>query len=200
VEAVRWAAREVYDLAVELGFSHFTWPPPFLLAWSELYAPAGGPPAIELGDFDSSQRVIAQRGGSNMGYYYCLHAETLILRERPGDAWRALDEGLRLTQARGVSIWIEEVYRLQGELLLHAKSAEAEGRFQTALELARCHGSRAMELRVALSLGRLWQSQGRTQAARDLVAQARQGFTGGLASGDLREAGEFLDSCSTEEK
>ncbi|HEX3556517.1 MAG TPA: TOMM system kinase/cyclase fusion protein, partial [Thermoanaerobaculia bacterium] len=206
VETVRRMAGEVHDLAGELGLSQWAWRAPFLLAWSDLYAPAAGRPACELGDFDSSQRVIAQKGGSNMGYYYCLHGEILILRQRPGDAWRALDEGLRLTRARGVSIWIEEIYRLQGEVLLTAKSpeglpegdrpAEAERRFQTALELARRHGSRAMELRTALSLGRLWQSQGRTQAARELVAQARQGFTGELESGDLREARAFLDSSN----
>jgi hypothetical protein len=48
-----------------------------------------------------------------------------------------------------------------------------------------------------LSLGRLWKSQGRTQDARELVAQTCQGFTG--TSRDLREAGAFLDSCSTED-
>jgi len=206
VETVRRRAGEVHDLAVELGLSQWAWRAPFLLAWSDLYPPPARRPAIELSDFDSSQRVIAQKGGSNMGYYYCLHAEILILRERPGDAWRALEEGLRLTTARGVSIWIEEIHRLQGEILLHAKNpeglpegdrtAEAERRFQTALELARRHGSRAMELRIALSLGRLWQSQGRTQAARELVAQARQGFTGELASGDLEAAAAFLEAGS----
>ncbi|MBW8876702.1 MAG: AAA family ATPase [Acidobacteria bacterium] len=204
VETVRRAAREMHDLAVQLGFSYLAWQPTLLLAWSDLYAPVGDRPAIALGDFDSSQRAIAQYAGGTMAYFFCLHAEVLILCERPRDAWRALDEGLRLSQTRGVSLCIEEIYRLQGEILLHAKSpadlwegggpAEAERLFQAALEQARRSGSRALALRAALSLGRLWQSQGRTQAARELVAQARQGFTGELESGDLREAREFLDS------
>ncbi|MBW8879559.1 MAG: AAA family ATPase [Acidobacteria bacterium] len=209
VETVRRVAREVYDLALELGFSQWLWEPPFLLAWSELYAPVGGPPEIELGDFASSQRTIAENAGTSMAYYFCLHAEILILQGRPGDAWRALDEGLRLCQERGVSLWTEEIHRLQGEVLLIAKDLEglreqggpaaAERRFETALELARRHGSRLLELRAALSLGRLWQSQGRAQAARELVARARQGFTGELASGDLEAAGAFLEVGPTEE-
>jgi DNA-binding winged helix-turn-helix (wHTH) protein/tetratricopeptide (TPR) repeat protein len=207
-ETVRRIAREVYDLAVKLGFSYWSWQAPLLLAWSELVSPSSGPPAVELGDFDSVQRIIAENAGTSMAYYFCLHAEILFLRERPWDAWRALDEGLRLSQARGVSFWIEEIYRWQGEILLNAKCpeelreiggpAEAERRFQTALELARSHGSRSLELRAALSLGRLWKSQGRTQATRDLVAQTCQGFSG--TSRDLREAGAFLDSCSTEDR
>jgi DNA-binding winged helix-turn-helix (wHTH) protein/tetratricopeptide (TPR) repeat protein len=202
-ETVRRIAREVYDLAVKLGFSYWSWQAPLLLTWSELVAPVGGLPAVELGDFASVQRTLAENAGTSMAYYFCLHAEILCLRERPGDAWRTLDEALRLSQARGVSFWVEEIYRLQGEILLHAKSpegigeeggpAEAERRFQTALELARRNGSRSLALRAALSLGRLWKSQGRAQAAHELVAQTYQGFTG-EASHDLREARAFLDS------
>jgi len=207
VETVRRAAREVYDLSVELGFSHWYWQACLLLVWSELVAPVGGLPTIELGDFDSTQRMIAQYSGATKAYVFSLHAEILILQGRLQDAWRALDEGLRLT--RKGSIWNQEIRRLQGEILLNAKSldgpgkeggpAEAEQRFQKALEVFRHHGSRFLELRAALSLGRLWHSQGRTQAARELVAQACQGFTR-EASRDLREARAFLDSCSTEEE
>ena len=144
-----------------------------------------------------------------MVYFFCLHAEILILQGRPEDAWRALDEGLRLAQARGVSIWLEELYRLQGEILLHAQGQEALGeeagpaaaerRFQTALELARRHDSRFLEQRAALSLGRLWQSQGRTQEARELVGSSLQ-CTSGLESRDLLEARAFLEACAAEEK
>ncbi|HET6997771.1 MAG TPA: AAA family ATPase, partial [Solirubrobacterales bacterium] len=185
-ETVRRLAREVYDLALELGFYYFSWQAPLWLAWSDLVAPVDGAAAIELPDFDSLQRVIVENAGATMAYYSCLHAEILVLRERPGDAWRALDEGLRVAQARGVSFWVEEIHRVQGEILLSPKtpdvigegdrSAAAERRFQTALELARRHGSRSLALRAARSLGRLWRRQGRTQAARELVAQAEQGF------------------------
>jgi TOMM system kinase/cyclase fusion protein len=201
-ETVRTAAQEAYDLAMELGFPYWQWQASLLLAWSERVAPRGGLPAIEQGDFDVLQRAIVESGGSWIAYYSSLCAETMILQGLPLDARQALDQALRLAQEHGVSLWIEEVHRLQGEILLSTKSpegvgegegpAEAERLFQRALELARHHGSRFLELRAALSLGRLWKSQGRTQAARELVDQARQGFMG--TSRDLREAGAFLDS------
>ncbi|HEX3556514.1 MAG TPA: AAA family ATPase [Thermoanaerobaculia bacterium] len=201
-ETVRRMAGEVHELAVGLGLSLWLWQTPFLLAWAELYAPAGDPLAIELGDCDSVQRTIEKNGGGSLAHFFCLYAEILILKGCLADAWRALDEGLRLVEARGVRDFTEDMHRLQGEILLNAESAEglpegdraaaAERRFQTALELARRHGSRALELRAALSLGRLWKSQGRTRDAHQLVAQARQGITG--ESGDLRKARAFLDS------
>jgi TOMM system kinase/cyclase fusion protein len=201
-ETVRPVAREAYDLAMELGFPYWCWQSSLLLGWSERVAPRDGLPVIKQGDFDSLQRVIIESGGSYVAYYSSLCAEIMILQGLPRDAWQALDQALRLAQEREVSLWIEEVYRLQGEILLNAKSlegmgegagpAEAERLFQRALELARRNGSRFLELRAALSLGKLWKSQGRTQDARELVDQARQGFTG--TSRDLREAGAFLDS------
>ncbi len=190
-ETVRRAAREAYDLAMEMRFSYWHWQCSLLIAWAELVAPVGGPSAIELGDSDSAQ--IAQHGGCGMAFFFTLYAEILILQGRSEDAWRTLEEGLHLTQARGALVWVEEIYRLQGEILLEADNpAEAERRLQTALEQARRNGSRFLELRAALSLGRLWKSQGRTQAARDLVAQSLQGFTSEFESRDMQEAQAFL--------
>ncbi|HEX3556516.1 MAG TPA: protein kinase [Thermoanaerobaculia bacterium] len=208
--SIRPLAREVYEISTELGFSRFSWICPLLLVWAELYAPTGDPPAVGLGDFDSVQQAIAENSGRGMPYFFHLHGHILLLQGRLRDAWRALDEGLRIAQAQGVASWTEYIYLLQGEILLHAESppeiwegdrtAEAERLFQRALEQARCNGSKALVLRSALGLGKLWQAQGRTEAARELVAQARQGFTGVLESHDLdlREARAFLDSCSTE--
>jgi hypothetical protein len=67
------------------------------------------------------------------------------------------------------------------------------------LELVRRSGSRSLELRVALSLGRLWGSQGREAEACALVAGAYRHFTEGFEDHDLREAGHFLDSRPIEE-
>jgi TOMM system kinase/cyclase fusion protein len=206
VETSRRMAREIYDLAVELGFSQWAWQTRILITWAELHA--GVPPTVELDDFDSLQRVIAQKAGGGMAYYFCLHAEILILQGHPGDAWRALEDGLSLVEARGVPSFREEIYRLQGEILLSAQNpeelcagggpAEAERRFQAALEQARRNGSRSLELRAALSLGRFWKSLGRTREARELVAPAYQGV-GGIESRDLREAKAFLESCPAED-
>jgi len=48
--------------------------------------------------------------------------------------------------------------------------------------------AKALELRAALSLSRLWQPQGQRQAARELLAPIYGWFTEGLDTTDLREA------------
>ena len=56
--------------------------------------------------------------------------------------------------------WEAEGYQLQGELLLHLPSPDvpqAEAAFLRALEVARRQQAKALELRAALSLARLWQ-------------------------------------------
>ncbi len=115
-------------------------------------------------------------------------------------------QGRRLPY-QGVVLWQDTTRAGRGPSLpgrapspLGRDPPQAERLFQAALELARRQGARLLELRAALSLGRLWHRQGRIEAARELVAQARQGFTGELASRDLQEARVFLDSCSTEEE
>jgi predicted ATPase len=45
-----------------------------------------------------------------------------------------------------------------------------------------------LELRAALSLGRLWQQQGQQAAARDLLAPIYGWFTEGFETPDLQEA------------
>ena len=209
-EAVRRIAGEVHAFSAELGFSLWEWQSALHLLWAGLRAPEAGsphpphPPIIDLGGFEAIQGAIAKQGGGTMPYYFCLHAEILILQSRLEDAWRALDEGLRLVRERGRLVHGEEILRLQGELLLRGadapeaaesdRGAQAERLFQAALEEARSHDARLLELRAALSLARLRRSQGRTEEARDLVARACEGLTGGAASRDFREAEAFLGS------
>jgi predicted ATPase len=91
--------------------------------------------------------------------------------------------------------WEAEVYRLQGALLLQLPSPDgpqAEACFHQALKVARLQQARALELRAALSLSRLWQQQGQRAAARDLLAPLYAWFTEGLDTPDLQEAKTLL--------
>ena len=91
--------------------------------------------------------------------------------------------------------WEAEVYRLQGELLLQLPSRDvpqAEACFQQALDVARRQQAKALELRAALSLARLWQEQGQPTAARQLLAESYGWFTEGFDTADLQEAQALL--------
>ena len=111
-----------------------------------------------------------------------------------------LDEALTLvdkTDAR----WPEaELYRLHGELLMQQgtrpQEGEAEARFAQALAIARRQGTKALELRAALSLSRLWQQQGKPQDASALLAPVYGWFTEGWATADLQEARTLLDELA----
>ena len=88
-----------------------------------------------------------------------------------------------------------EAYRLQGELLLrHAipDTAQAEACFQKALAIARHQQARSWELRVAMSLARLWQQQGKGAAAYQVLAEVYSWFTEGFETADLQEAKALL--------
>ena len=114
-------------------------------------------------------------------------------------------------------MWESELYRLKGELLLnderkmmnderkteeaklHQQSAEAESCFQQAIEISRRQQAKSLELRAATSLARLWQQQGKTTEARDLLAPAYHWFTEGFDTADLKDAKALLTELSERE-
>ena len=70
---------------------------------------------------------------------------------------------------------------------------KAEACFHQALDIARRQQAKSLELRVATSLARLWQSQGKRQEAYDLLAPVYDWFTEGFDTADLQEARAMLE-------
>jgi predicted ATPase len=111
----------------------------------------------------------------------------------------ALAEALTTVHNTGERVYEAELYRLQGELLLTLASephAEAEACFQQALDVARSQEAKALELRAAMSLSRLWQQQGKRQEAHDLLAPIYGWFTEGFDTADLQEAQVLLEALA----
>ena len=86
---------------------------------------------------------------------------------------------------------------LRGALLLRQGPRptweEAEACFQQALAMARQQQVQSWELRAAMSLGRLWQQQGKHAEARALLAPVYGWFTEGFDTADLQEAKTLLE-------
>jgi predicted ATPase len=128
-----------------------------------------------------------------------------LLAEAAGYASQ-VDEGLRLLaealmgfEESGRGDMLAEAYRLQGELLLHQAipdAAQAEACFQQALAIACRQQAKSWELRASTSLSRLWQQQGKRDAARQLLAEVYHWFTEGFDTADLQEAKELLDELT----
>ena len=74
--------------------------------------------------------------------------------------------------------------------------AEAEAYFLKAIEIARRQRAKSPELQAVRSLSRLWQWQGKTKAAHDVLAEIYGWFTEGFDTADLQEAKALLKELS----
>src|SRR5262249_1708003 len=128
----------------------------------------------------------------------------VLLAEAAGHAGQVA-EGLRLLvealaafEESGRGDLLTEAYRLQGELLLQATpdTAQAEACFQQALAIARPQQAKSWKLRVAMSLSRMWQQQGKCAEARALLAPIYGWFTEGFDTADLQEAKTLLNALT----
>jgi predicted ATPase len=153
--------------------------------------------------------------------FLALLAEAYGLAEKVEEGLAVLTEALSLAK-KNDDRWGEvELYRMKGDLLLllQGKSrktknkkqafslaspqgatlnllsdmeAEAEACFLQALALARRAQARSLELRVAVSLARLWQKQGKEEGARQMLMEVYNWFQEGLDAPDLQAAQSLL--------
>jgi predicted ATPase len=87
-----------------------------------------------------------------------------------------------------------EIVRLKGEILrAQSASADAESCFRRAVEVAQRQGAKLLQLRAAVSLARLRQSQGSFREARELLTPLYDWFTEGFDTADLKDAKALLD-------
>jgi class 3 adenylate cyclase/predicted ATPase len=153
-------------------------------------------------------------------YWLALLAEAHDKLGHPTAGLRALTEAIDTSQSTGERWWEAEICRLKGELLLGQAAGKevagiasdaagtavtdlkgsvlsaAEGWFLQALELAREQQAKSLELRAAMGLSRLWQRQGRHEAARRTLAAIYERFTEGFDTPDLRDAHALLEELT----
>jgi len=112
------------------------------------------------------------------------------------DAWRCIGEAVTAVETTKER-WSEaEIHRMAGEIALKSlkpDAAKAEAHFERALKVARAQQAKSWELRVAMSLARLWRDQGKRTEAFDLLAPIYGWFTEGFDTLDLKEAKALLD-------
>ncbi len=81
-------------------------------------------------------------------------------------------------------------------LSLQSDADIAEQNYLASLDVARQQQAKSWELRTATSLVRLWQGQGKTREARELLAPIYGWFTEVFDTKDLTEALALLDSLA----
>jgi len=199
VPAVHEHAEAAVTLATAQGFPQWVAQGTILRGWALAMQGQG-----EAGLAQVRQGIAAVRttGGALFDpYYSALLAEVCDHLGHPEEGLQALDEARALVEQHEERWWEAEISRLQGVLLLRqagTPQAEAEAWLHRALDVARRQEAKALELRAAMSLSRLWQQQGKGVEAHALLAPVYRWFTEGFDTADLQEAKTLLAALEGE--
>ena len=192
-DRTRERAAEVVGLAEQLGFPLFLGVGRVLRGWAR----------VQSGDREAglaeTQQTIGEWAASGSGLgapqFFAMLAASLRKVGRHNDALSALARGMARAEEQGQHFYDAELHRLRAEILLDMDGngvEEVDALFNQALEIARRQEAKTFELRVATSLARLWQRQGKHGAARDLLAPVYEWFTEGSDTRDLKDAKAVL--------
>src|SRR5262249_20313964 len=193
VPAVHEHAAATVALSTEQGFASWAAYGTSLRGWAIAMQGQGE------GIAQVRQGITAMRanGGAVLVPYFCtVLAEVYDHLGHTEDGLRVLAEAHTLVEQQEERWWEAEIHRLRGMLFLRqpeTPQAEAEACFQQALAVARRQQARALELRAALSLSRLWQQHGQRAEASSLLTPIYGWFTEGFDTADLQEARALLE-------
>src|SRR5262249_14460545 len=110
------------------------------------------------------------------------------------DAWGSIREATTTVETTKERWFEAEIDRVAGEIALTEQDAvKAQAYFERSLTVAREQHAKSFELRAAMSMTRLWRSQGKPQQARELLAPIYGWFTEGFDTSDLKQAKALLD-------
>jgi tetratricopeptide (TPR) repeat protein len=197
VSQTRALAEEALALADEQGFGLRFAQAQILRGWALVMQGhrADGMAQLQKGSADYRARVTAEAAARYIG----LEAEAYGYLGDPSTGLQRLMAVMADLQP-GVDRYQQaELLRLRGDLLLQAACWGLEARhypqmesvetcFRQALAVARRQQAKSLELRAALSLGRLWQQQGQLTEAYELLAPIYGWFSEGFDTADLQTA------------
>jgi predicted ATPase len=193
-DAVAKRLDELVAVCAEHGIRHYEGSAAILRGWTDVTCGM-----VERG-LEELRRGLAIHERSPVGlrkaYYASLLVEAHLHRGDVDSGLAQIEQSLARVRNIGDHHWRPELLRLRGELLSLAPSNNrelAEEAFQEALACAREQKCRLLELRAALSLGRLWAIRGEPQQAQQLVAPIYAAYTEGFDIADLKDARTFLE-------
>ena len=190
-------AEAAIELCSEKGYAYYLAWGTIIRGWA-LVEQGGGADKI-----DHMRHGLANLRGTGaalrLPYYLVTLAEASGRAGRTEEGLADLAEAQEAARMYGERWREAECHRLRGELLLLQSPevfAEAESSFLRAIEVARRQQAKSLELRAALSLGRLWQQHGKRAVACELLAGIHGWFTEGHDTPDLVDAKALLDELA----
>ncbi len=215
VQAAQEHTEALMALSIEQGFRQRLAQGRILLGWTLVEQGRVAEGIVQL------RQSVAAYGatGADLGRssYLALLAEGYGKGGQAEEGLAVLAEALGVVDEHDIRFNEAELYRLKGELLLrqlaergswptapaepctlpgieHPVLTAAETCFRQALDTASRQGAKSLELRAAISLSRLWQRQGKSAAARELLAEIHGWFTQGFDTVDLQAAKALLET------
>jgi len=187
----RAAAAETVAVASEKGYRYFILLGTFVDGWARTQS---GDMAGGLATMDRCIKGLKASGARMAETFMGLQLAEALLEDGQADQARdRLREAQETVLATGERLFEPEVHRVLGECEAGTDAGRADRCFRAALEQARAHGDRALELRAATSLANLWTSDAARHAEiRALLGGATAGFGSADSSADLRNARRIL--------
>jgi predicted ATPase/DNA-binding winged helix-turn-helix (wHTH) protein len=108
-----------------------------------------------------------------------------------------VDETMRRVEANGDDLYMPELLRVKGGILLsmsQRRLEDAETCFMQSLDLSRRQGACGWELRAATDLAALFANQGQAERGRALLEPVFERFGEGFDTADLRAAKSLLSA------
>ncbi len=140
-----------------------------------------------------------QRKRNLLPVYLGLLADAHARGGQHDDGLKAVDEALQRVETQDERLWEAELLRIKAALLAARSAAtvsQVEATLHKAIALARRQSAKTFELRAAMDLARLWQSQGKAKEARDLLAPLYGWYTEGFETPVLTKARRLLDELA----
>lgn len=125
-----------------------------------------------------------------------LVAEGYLIHGEPSLGLEWIEKILSHVNQTGSHIQTAELFRIRGLTLkvLGEPEDSVEQEFKKALEVAKKQEAGTFEIRAAMDLARLWQQQGKSGQAKQLLKECYDLFTEGFDSVDLQEARTLLSA------
>ena len=160
--------------------------------------------SVKRGDLATGERLLrTSLVGLRQAQYQMLYteflgdlAEVLMISGQLDEGLAAADEAVQRIERSGGLWWLPEALRIKGEVQSLSDNSlitAAADNFRQSLDLAQSQGALLWELRSAMALGRLYDTQGRTHDASSLLGSVYQRFTEGFDAPDLQSAKRLLE-------
>jgi predicted ATPase len=191
-QAVRAHVEEHMALAAEQGVFAGRAYTEFLRGW--LLAQESN---AETGITQMSKHLLGQGGRVSPRFAHSAALLADVLRDsgRISEALTLVTKAIATVQQSGGRYFEAELHRIKGEVLLAQTLPDESGAdvcFHDALNVSRTQQAKLLELRAAISLGRLWLRKGKRAEAKSLLAGVYGWFTEGFDTDEVKAAKALL--------